>query len=76
VAHPKDLAPRGVRGIYYRPRAAYSMSIYVKDDPGGGQKWRLGKVQPMRMENISPVIALGVDRALFAARQCSRSTEP
>jgi hypothetical protein len=58
-----------VAGIHYRPRASYSLSLYANDDPEGGGSWRLAKLQTVGLENISPILALGVDRALFAARR-------
>ena len=69
VAHQPYVAPAEVRGIHYRPRAPYQLSIYVKDDPTAPEPWRLAKLVSVELENVSPVISLGVDRAIFAARR-------
>jgi hypothetical protein len=69
VAEQQPLTPKVVEGVYYRPLATYMLSIFVKDDPGGPDAWRLAKTQAIQLENVSPVIALGVDRALFAERR-------
>jgi hypothetical protein len=69
VAEQQPLTPKVVEGVYYRPLATYMLSIFVKDDPGGPDAWRLAKTQAVQLENVSPVIALGVDRALFAERR-------
>ncbi|MEM8971185.1 MAG: hypothetical protein AAGD43_03875 [Pseudomonadota bacterium] len=63
------LVPAAVRGIHYRPKAHYILRIYSNDDPAGGGFWRLMWRQALKLENISPIIALGVDRAIFAQRR-------
>lgn len=69
VAEQQPLTPKVVEGVYYRPLATYMLSIFVKDDPDGPDAWRLAKTQAIQLENVSPIIALGVDRALFAERR-------
>src|SRR5262249_6772478 len=63
-----DRATR-VPGILYRPRLPYQLYIYTKDDPKGPGPWRLVRTKTLRMENISPVVSVGVDRAIFAKRR-------
>lgn len=62
-------AERRVRGILYRPRLPYTVALFVKDNmkvPGG---WRLRATEIVEMENISPVLAIGVERAFAAQRK-------
>lgn len=66
VANPPLLVKSEVRGLHYRPRAPYQLSIYVKGDPGSKEPWRLAKLTTVELENASPIISLGVDRAIFA----------
>jgi hypothetical protein len=61
--------PARVQGILYRPRQAYRLFVYSKDDPKGSTAWRLARTATVRLENISPVISLGISRAIFAARR-------
>jgi hypothetical protein len=63
------LAPKPTTGIFYRPRASYRLSIYLNDDPGGRGRWRLGQIKNFTMENIMPIVSVGVDRAIFATRR-------
>jgi len=58
-----------VRGIYYRPRADYRLSVYRKPDPRGAGSWTLRSTQTVSMENLSPVLALAVHRAAFAGKR-------
>jgi hypothetical protein len=60
---------KDVRGILYRPRVPYRVHVFLKADlsrPGG---WTLRKSEVIAMENIAPIIAVGVDRAFFAQRK-------
>lgn len=55
-------------GIYYRPRIPYKYSLYVKKNrqvPGG---WLLRGSATVMLENRSPVLSVGIDRAFFATR--------
>jgi len=63
-----DIPPETL-GIFYRPRANYELSIYAKDDPGGPGPWLPRRTMPVSLENISPVIAVKVDRAAFTEKQ-------
>lgn len=56
-------------GILYRPRASFQLSIYVRDDPQSADPWLLRRTMPVQMENISPVLSIGVDRALFTLKK-------
>ncbi|RWC50015.1 MAG: hypothetical protein EOS55_05495 [Mesorhizobium sp.] len=53
------------RGILYRPRIPYSLEIYTQEDPRHSA-WQLRKVTEVKLENISPIVSLGINRALFA----------
>ena len=61
--------PARVPGILYRPRQPFRVFIYAKDDPGGLNNWRLVRTAHLKLENISPVLSLGVERAIFSARR-------
>jgi hypothetical protein len=63
-----DIPPE-TPGIFYRPRANYELSIFAKDDPGGPGPWLPRRTMPVSLENISPVIAVKVDRAAFTEKQ-------
>ncbi|MER8859039.1 hypothetical protein NKI09_15455 [Mesorhizobium sp. M0757] len=52
-------------GIFYRPRQGYPLFVFVRDDPAVGP-WRLRKVDTILLENISPIMVLGVNRSIFA----------
>lgn len=58
------LLPEPGPGVFYRPRLNYELAIYVRD--GSGQPWRLNEVRVMQLENLSPIVALRIDRAAFA----------
>lgn len=61
--------PPVVNGIAYRPRAAYGLAIYQKNDPYGRGVWALKEMRTVRLENISPVVSVGVSRSVFAQRR-------
>ncbi|TBC25589.1 hypothetical protein ELH33_32955 (plasmid) [Rhizobium ruizarguesonis] len=60
----RDHPERG--GILYRPRLPYALEVYTKDDPSGPESWSLRQTKTVMLENLSPVVSLGIDRALFA----------
>jgi hypothetical protein len=66
-----DTAPVAPRlpGIVYRPRVEFQLHIFMKDDPRGPERWLLRKSMPVMLENISPVLSLAVDRAVFTRKQ-------
>ena len=68
AARQRYLVPQPSSGVFYRPRADYPVSIYVRKDPGS-DPWRLAHVRYMPFENISPIISVGVGRAAFATRR-------
>jgi len=53
-------------GLLYRPRHPYRIAIFQKKDPRGRGKWSLTQMATVEMENLSPVLSLGVTRAIFA----------
>jgi hypothetical protein len=64
----REPVPPNTPGILYRPRQTYMISIYRKVDPKGRGKWNLVHRVEADLENLSPVIAVGIPRALFARR--------
>lgn|GEM_PF-2050801 len=63
------VVPKPVDGVYYRPRAAYRLSVYIKEDPNGRGVWRLGQLKNFQMENMMPILSVGVSRTIFATRR-------
>ncbi|EUC00044.1 hypothetical protein PMI07_006324 [Rhizobium sp. CF080] len=53
------------RGVLYRPRLPYMLQVYTQEDPRHSA-WQLRYVTEVKLENIAPIISLGVQRALFA----------
>lgn len=69
VAAIRNAPIKAVTGIYYRPRIAYPVTIFVNSDPLGRGEWRPGKTVYVEMENISPVLGLRLNRAMFAVKK-------
>jgi hypothetical protein len=59
--------PRASGGVYYRPRANYELAIYRRSAPG--KPWLISETRQFALENLSPVVLLGLDRAAFAKAQ-------
>ncbi|MCZ4088720.1 hypothetical protein [Sinorhizobium psoraleae] len=53
-------------GVFYRPRQPYQLFVYVRDDPGSGKAWELRMTKDVMLENLSPILALRVNRTIFA----------
>ena len=64
----REPLPPHTPGLLYRPRQTYLISIYRKPDPGGRKAWQLSRRVDVDLENLSPVVSVGVSRALFARR--------
>jgi hypothetical protein len=68
----EELLQKGSRpgegGIFYRPRMPYPIHVYLRDNPRV-PRWRLGISRVIEMENIAPLVAVGVDRTLFTQRK-------
>lgn len=54
------------QALYYRPRRNYDLHVYVREDPDANDPWELWEIRPVSMENMSPILGLGINRALFA----------
>ena len=63
--------PKPTSGIFYRPRAPYRVEVYTKHYPDhdNDNDWTLALMKTLHMENIMPLIAVGVRRELFAERR-------
>jgi hypothetical protein len=61
------------QGILYRPKTTHKVVIMKKDDPGGSDSWNLYQTKLFELPNATPVLAIGVDRAMFAKRITSLS---
>jgi hypothetical protein len=62
--------PREVmrQAVLYRPNIAHKVVILRKRDPYGRGPWTLFQTQRVDMPNVSPVLALGIERAMFTHR--------
>jgi hypothetical protein len=58
-----------VRGILYRPRVAYVLYLFQKANLKVHGGWSLRASEAVHMENQSPILSVGVDRAFFASRK-------
>lgn len=56
-------------GILYRPRLPYTLHVYTKSDPRGPGPWQLRKTQNVDLENLAPIVSLGLKRRLFASNR-------
>lgn len=67
--HREHGEPIITQGILYRPRVGHTVALYVKANLGHPGGWSLRSRATLMMENVSPTIALGIDRAFFAKRK-------
>lgn len=65
----REAPPLPARGIYYRPRAHYRALIFTNAEPDLPGKWKLAVMQNVALENLSPVLAVKIDRSTFAQRR-------
>lgn len=56
-------------GILYRPNVPHKIVIMRKADPGGSGKWMLYQTKRVDVPNVSPVLSIGVERAMFTTRK-------
>jgi hypothetical protein len=56
-------------GILYRPNVGHKIVVLRKADPGGRGPWQLFQSKRVEMPNVSPVLSIGVERALFTHRK-------
>ena len=54
-----------LNGVLYRPKVPYTVLVMRRDRTEG---WALHERKTVHMENISPILSVGVKRALFARR--------
>jgi hypothetical protein len=57
------------RGVLYRPNMTHKIVILRKNDPGGREPWKLFQTRRVEMPNVSPLLLIGVERAMFANRK-------
>lgn len=43
--------------------------MYIKDDPNGRGVWRLGQIKNFHMENMMPILSVGISRAIFPTQR-------
>jgi hypothetical protein len=60
---------RDVRGILYRPRVPYVMYLFTKREFHARGGWVLKASEAVHLENRSPILGVGVDRAFFTDRR-------
>lgn len=68
-ASTSDHVIKEVRGILYRPRVAYVLYLFQKKNLKLNGGWELRASEAVHMENRSPILSVGVDRAFFASRK-------
>jgi hypothetical protein len=56
-------------GVLYRPNMTHKIVILYKKDPNGPGPWTLYQTKRLDMPNVSPVLSIGVERAMFTERQ-------
>lgn len=61
--------PIVTQGVFYRPRVAHSAVLFVKKNLKAAGGWQLRSRASLMLENISPTIAVGIDRSFFAKRR-------
>jgi len=57
--------------ILYRPRQSYRLSVYKRVGSPARKSWTLGRTSTVNLENLSPVISVGLSRAMFAGRRAA-----
>jgi hypothetical protein len=55
------------RGVLYRPKSTHNIVILRRKDPAGGP-WELFQTKRFELPNASPVLSIGIERALFTTR--------
>lgn len=64
------VAPEVMRtGILYRPNIAHKIVVLRKSDPTGRRPWQIYQTKRVEMPNVSPILSIGVERAMFATRK-------
>jgi hypothetical protein len=66
VKSREPVAPN-TSGVLYRPLQTYLISVYQKI----GGHWQLSRRVDAALENLSPVISVGISRAIFARRNAA-----
>ncbi|WP_092869313.1 hypothetical protein [Hyphomicrobium facile] len=60
------------RGVFYRPRIPFTVLLFLNANRGSAQakaKWELRGSEVVELENVSPILAIDVERAFFAERK-------
>ena len=56
-------------GVLYRPKTAHKIVMLRKADPEGSGPWELYLTRRFDLPNVSPVLAIGIERAAFTTRK-------
>lgn len=68
IARP-DVANRETSGLFYRPRVPYNFYLFTKRNRQLPAGWQLRASRAIRMENISPILSVGLQRTTFSQRK-------
>jgi hypothetical protein len=63
-----------VAGVLYRPNIPYKVVILRQSDPGRSP-WTIYQTKRVEMPNVSPVMVVGVERAMFTKRETTLKFE-
>lgn len=63
-----------VAGVLYRPNIPYKVVILRQGDPGRGP-WTIHQTKRIELPNVSPVMVVGVERAMFTKRETALKFE-
>lgn len=57
------------RGVFYRPRVPFTVHLFLKTNRRAKGGWELRGSEVVELENISPILSIGLERAFFAQRK-------
>jgi hypothetical protein len=63
------VSPEAMRGgVLYRPKTTHKIVLMRKTDPTGPGSWELYQTKRFDLPNASPILSIGIERALFTTR--------